>query len=183
MGRTQLFSFHIIKTFAASVCLSLWIGASPTIAQSGGPGGPGGGADCRFNGNNYGTIICNGGAGGNGGNSSSGSTSPGTLAPSARATRVVTFVLTNNAAYQQNVKFFSVNRVWPSDDRAYVLNTREPMRFRLDCEPGEKVCYGAFYSNGRGGWGAGQYGDQGCTACCAICRADREVTYHFRLGD
>ena len=133
-------------------------------STSGGQGGSGGAVKCDVTGVVYGTVNCFGGAGGTGGDarSDSGSTRPASpsdaLQPSDRAVRVITFELSNGAAYTQEVKFFSNRHVWPSDTTAFILNTRSPVRFRLGCEPGEKICFGAYYQGSSGGWGVGRYG-------------------------
>lgn len=180
-----------VLLFAAAIIIgqlgTAWL---PAAAQttSGGAGGSGGAGSAYVNGDNYGTIIVNGGGGGDGGSASSSqgrapSSGGGTLAPTSRSVRVINFVLTNRASFQVNLKFFSPSHVWPSDDRAYVLNTRSPTPFRLDCEPGERICFGAFYRNSDQTWGAGRYGERSCTNCCLICQSDREVVYNFALGD
>jgi hypothetical protein len=168
------------------ICSHLAAETRPAIAQtSGGSGGAGGAVNVYVYGNNTGTINAGGGSGGAGGNAAGnvGTTPGSTLAPSARAVRVVTFVITNRASYTQQLKFFSQRNVWPGSDRAYVLNTRAPTPFRLSCEPGERICYGAFYRNNSTSWGAGQYGEKSCASCCLVCQADREVVYSYSLGD
>jgi hypothetical protein len=91
--------------------------------------------------------------------------------------------MTNNAKYTLNVKFYSTSHVWPSDNQMYVLNTRSPVPFRLNCEAGERVCYRAAYKYGQNYWGVGLEGDRGCQNCCLTCAGDKEVVYNFNLTD
>jgi hypothetical protein len=157
---------------------------------SGGVGGSGGSAGVNIGGNNYGTIVVQGGSGGTGGSATSsqgGGSSPSqggsVLAPGERSARLINFVVTNRAAYAVNVKFFSDKHIWPPGDSSYLLKSRSPTPFRLPCESGEKICFGAFYNSGDKSWGAGRYGDKSCNNCCMMCSPAREVVFDFALND
>jgi len=166
------------------VCSYLAFHMSPAISQTGGAGGPGGNAGgVVIYGNNNGTIIVRGGSGGSGGNANS---TPGRiLAPSERPGRGVRFVLRNSSRYIAYVRFHSRAEewAWPGGNKSYVLNTRAPTAFRLRCNPGEKVCYGASTPSGARSWGVNEDGDGSCRGCCLTCEADREVSLTETLID
>ncbi len=86
---------------------------------------------------------------------------------------LATFNFTNNARYTVFLKFYSENRsyVWPGPSDHYTLSDNGEHPFTLACNIGEKICYGAGYSqDGTGNyWGVGFLGNQGCTACCLTC--------------
>lgn len=154
---------------------------------SGGQGGSGGAASIRIDGNNYGTVIVIGGDGGSGGKATvneqrSSANETAELAPEKRG-RAIKFVISSRASYIQYLKFFSETHVWPGRTRAYILDSRKPISFRLNCELGEKICFGAYDSSTKSGWGVGRYGDKGCENCCAVCKADRIIVRYINLAD
>jgi len=66
---------------------------------------------------------------------------------------------------------------WPGNGKVWVLDDSEFHTYRLACNPGEKICYGA----GRSGnykiyWGAGIDGRAGCTGCCMTCGGSYRYT-------
>lgn len=92
------------------------------------------------------------------------------------------------ARYKVDLSFFSQtnsNRAWPGDGKIFPLYDSEKHSFALDCQPGEKICWGAAERNNpdqgySGYWGAGIDGTKGCSNCCLRCGAD----YGLRtLGD
>jgi hypothetical protein len=59
---------------------------------------------------------------------------------------------------------------WPGGGKVYTIKDSQFHTFRITCNPGEKICYGA----GRGGnyakyWGTGISGRGGCSSCCMEC--------------
>ena len=82
-----------------------------------------------------------------------------------------TFRLMNNARYQIFLKFYSPTHVWPGASNHFTLADNGEHSFPLACDVGEKICYGAGYSQDGSGayWGVGFLGDQGCSQCCLIC--------------
>lgn len=66
--------------------------------------------------------------------------------------------------------------VWPSADTVFVFpNDDQQHYFDTECSQGERLCYGAWPSDGRGGgWGVGQNNSMTCTNCCTTC-ADKTV--------
>ena len=100
--------------------------------------------------------------------------------------QTATFNMTNNAKYTIYLKFFSQNRnwVWPGPSDHYTLSDNGEHSFTLNCNNGEKVCYGASYSQDGSGtyWGVGFTGNQGCTGCCLTC-ATNNPTHGWSLDD
>ena len=82
----------------------------------------------------------------------------------------VTFVITNSAQYQINVRIFAQSRPvsWPGQDKAFVLSDGDPHPLTIKCVRGEQVCYGAYYNTGKY-WGAGRDNSKGCKDCCLPC--------------
>jgi hypothetical protein len=80
----------------------------------------------------------------------------------------------SNYRYKVGVQFYSQTRkghVWPKHDEMWVLNDYATHTFRIGCERGEKICFGA-WSIGDGGktyWGVGDGNKYGCTTCCHTC--------------
>jgi hypothetical protein len=83
--------------------------------------------------------------------------------------------------YKVQIEFYSQdrNRAWPGGDRAYNLNDYDTHSFTLNCNSGEKICYGAWDANASSTyWGVGKNDRQGCQGCCYTCDGD---TYSVRL--
>ncbi len=86
------------------------------------------------------------------------------------------------AAYQNStssvvhLKFFSQDRnyYWPDVDKFWILSKDSQQSYSLNCNPGEKICWGAAARNvsGKGYsryWGVGLTGRTGCKDCCFHC--------------
>jgi hypothetical protein len=84
-----------------------------------------------------------------------------------------TFKLTNSAPYIVWVKLYSQSRhgwQWPSSKRHWILNDGKQHTLTAgNCQPGEKICYGASYENKKTHWGVGFDGKSACTRCCITC--------------
>jgi hypothetical protein len=146
--------------------------ATRATAQTAGAGGNGGAFVC----NNciiYGTPQ--GGGGGRGGDASG---KGGSTNQNETYSGLVVFELQNNAKYSINLKFYSSPRkhVWePGTNKHWLLNDSKLYEFKLNCVPGETVCYGASYEY-HGDWGVGLKGDRGCEKCCVVCAPRNENT-------
>jgi hypothetical protein len=82
----------------------------------------------------------------------------------------LTFWMASNHDYEISLEFSSSKtRVWPGNGRYYVLDDYEPHSFKLNCQRGEKVCYGAWETGGEVRWGMGFQRDRRCTSCCYTC--------------
>jgi hypothetical protein len=85
---------------------------------------------------------------------------------------VAVFEVTNTWKYTVHLNFHSRggHAIWPGNGKAYVLDDSRAHKVRLSCQPGEKICYGAWSASNRNTyWGVGPDGDQGCDNCCAVC--------------
>ena len=84
----------------------------------------------------------------------------------------ITFLIKSDYKYRVQVNFYSSdsNRTWPSSTRSYVIADSEVHVFSLDCDQGEKICYGAWPDGDpRTYWGVGHNGREGCKDCCYTC--------------
>lgn len=70
------------------------------------------------------------------------------------------------------VEFYSqsYSRAWPGGGRAYTLADSEYHEYKINCQKGEKICYGAWReNNSKSYWGVGANDHDGCTNCCMTC--------------
>ncbi len=92
---------------------------------------------------------------------------------SAQAQSEMTWRFQNDFKYKAQLRLFSADRrglVWPSSDRAYVLDDRLTHAIRISCLGGEKICYGAWVPDSRLHWGGGKDNTQHCEDCCFRCQ-------------
>ena len=95
-----------------------------------------------------------------------------------------TFRLTNNGRFSVMVKFFAQSRDWwwPGRTRHWDLDHSSAQAFRLNCQDGEKICYGASYTaDDQTHWGVGFQGDKACQGCCLTCGSN--VSHDWTLND
>lgn len=92
------------------------------------------------------------------------------MAPQAEADTLV-WRMKSDHQYIVYVKFFSqrYERAWPGGGESYVFDDSRTHTLRLECESGEKICFGAFTKHESSVWGIGKYGDEGCQKCCRTC--------------
>lgn len=86
--------------------------------------------------------------------------------------KTVTFVFSNRAKYIVEVRMFSQSRkvIWPGAKAAFDISDRRPHKIKIRCNVGEKICFGAYYSeSGEEYWGVGKHGREACEDCCGIC--------------
>jgi hypothetical protein len=89
----------------------------------------------------------------------------------ARAASLV-FNITNKDRYDMQVEFYSESRkhVWPGGNEVFILRHGRTQRFALNCNPGEKICYGSWRAIGDAiHWGAGRNDREHCDNCCFVC--------------
>lgn len=84
-----------------------------------------------------------------------------------------TWQIRSSYPYQAQIEFYSQDRrgiAWPGGGHAYDLNDSARHSFSLNCQPGERICYGAWVT-GRGSryWGVGPDNAHSCTDCCWTC--------------
>ncbi len=83
----------------------------------------------------------------------------------------ITFKVRCDYKYKVQIEFYSQDRniAWPGSDKTYVIADYETHEFPLKCHAGEKICYGAWASDGSPYWGSGLNDVHGCTNCCTAC--------------
>lgn len=87
----------------------------------------------------------------------------------------MTWKMRSSYDYQVQLEFYSQNRnvSWPGNNKAYSLKDSSVHGFTLNCQRGEKICYGAWPTGGgKTYWGVGANNAHTCTTCCAICGVD-----------
>jgi hypothetical protein len=85
--------------------------------------------------------------------------------------------ITSTYPYQVQIEFYSMDRkplAWPGSGKAFMLYDSKQHAFSLECNPGERICYGAWEvaSGGKTGsryWGVGQHNSHSCQGCCWTC--------------
>ncbi len=74
--------------------------------------------------------------------------------------------------YTIQLEFYSqnYNRSWPGGGRAYEISDYDNHTYVLNCQTGEKICYGA-WAKGKGStyWGVGANNRYSCKRCCYYC--------------
>jgi len=90
----------------------------------------------------------------------------------------------NNYGRQIEYKLYAWNRnwSWPGGNRVFVLPAnRRTYKTKIQCQRGEKVCYGAWQSsNRRVSWGVGYNARFNCNNCCFTCKGVETPTFIFR---
>ena len=74
--------------------------------------------------------------------------------------------------YQVQVAFYSEWRDWefPGAGHALNIDDSELRRYNVSCNPGEKICLGAWVKGDvTRYWGVGFNRQQACRACCFVC--------------
>lgn len=90
------------------------------------------------------------------------------------AAQNIVFPVRSDYPYRVQISFYSETRnwEWPGGGQAYDLNDAEVHSFNLNCQSGEKICYGAWVTgNAQKFWGVGYQRRQSCNACCYVCGA------------
>lgn len=84
--------------------------------------------------------------------------------------------------HRVQVAFYSEWRdwEWPGAGKAFDLNSDETYSWNLTCNPGEKICFGAWVTGDVGKyWGMGYNRGHACRQCCWVC-GDRVPTQVLR---
>jgi WD40 repeat protein len=86
----------------------------------------------------------------------------------------VEFTVANRTGSTVGVAFFdgtNRQRIDPPEGRIYLQDGNSERNYRIDCTPGQSVCYGA--SKREPGlspfWGTGRDGKENCKGCCLTC--------------
>jgi hypothetical protein len=88
------------------------------------------------------------------------------------AAQQVTFRVQSMYQYKVQIEFYSQNRqfAWPGGTRAYNLDDYAVHTYTLNCNRGERICYGAWVTGNQNKfWGVGLHGRQSCGNCCYRC--------------
>ncbi|MDI3561209.1 hypothetical protein [Bradyrhizobium sp. Arg816] len=97
---------------------------------------------------------------------------PAEAASSDFGPNVVVFALRSSYKFRIQASFYSQgrNHEWPGGGEAYALNDSQLHKYRLSCQPGEKICFGAWATGSASPyWGVGPDDKHGCEDCCATC--------------
>ncbi len=111
-----------------------------------------------------------------------GTTSPGATDSAGSGLAQLTFNFVNLRPASVDVQFYSLDRpgyVWPSGESVWTILHAGPSQTTLNCQVGERVCYGAWFRGNPGGpyWGTGFGGSMPCTNCCAVCGSGAAANY------
>ncbi|MBX9589575.1 MAG: hypothetical protein K2X43_09735 [Hyphomonadaceae bacterium] len=84
----------------------------------------------------------------------------------------MTWTVKSMYQYKVQIAFYSRerNHEWPGSGQAWDLNDYNNHTYTLNCQRGEKICFGAWVTgNASKYWGVGFGGKQGCSSCCFHC--------------
>lgn len=88
------------------------------------------------------------------------------------AAETFTWIVRSLYPYRVQLEFYSqdYDRAWPGGDNVYVLQDDKFHQYTLNCDYGEKICYGAWVDGDISTyWGSGYYGQEYCNSCCSTC--------------
>lgn len=90
----------------------------------------------------------------------------------------------NNYGRKIEYKLYSMRRqwTWPGGNGVFVLPAnRDTYKTKIQCQRGERVCYGAWQANNRNVfWGVGYNARYNCRDCCFTCNGVTTPTFVFR---
>jgi hypothetical protein len=82
----------------------------------------------------------------------------------------MSFYVVNDHRRAIALEFVGRDRAWPGGDKVYALDAGQKKSILIDCEEGERLCYGAWENgNDQVWWGIGPDRDKTCEHCCRIC--------------
>jgi hypothetical protein len=84
------------------------------------------------------------------------------------------WIVQNEQSEPVGIAFYSRNRKkdWPGNGRAFSLSDHRTYTYDMDCNPGERVCLGAWSLKSSKQWGVGRGDKQSCSDCCYYCIAN-----------
>src|ERR1041385_3444469 len=102
------------------------------------------------------------------------SAAPAAPAPTAMASpNQAIFRIKSTHPNTVDIAYYSQTRrgwTWPAADKHWVIRDSEWHTHTLNCNIGEKICYGAWLANRTSTyWGSGFKGVQACSNCCITC--------------
>jgi len=89
-----------------------------------------------------------------------------------RTVSELTFLVESRYAFKMQIEFYSQDRkvAWPGNGQAFNINDYKTHVYKLSCNSGEKICYGAWPTgSGSKYWGKGFDDRHSCDNCCARC--------------
>lgn len=89
-----------------------------------------------------------------------------------RTVRELTFLVESKYAYKMQIEFYSQDRkvAWPGNGQAFNIDDYRTHVYKLSCNSGETICYGAWPTgSGSKYWGKGFNDRHSCENCCARC--------------
>lgn len=82
------------------------------------------------------------------------------------------FVFQNEHDKAVAIELHGKDQVWPGGDKVYLLDAGSIKEVTVSCNPGEKICYGAWIAgNDSIPFGVGPDNNRSCSNCCYICVA------------
>ena len=84
----------------------------------------------------------------------------------------MSFYIDNQQNYDVAVELYGERpgRVWPGNDKVYLIEKGYRKSVPVTCDAGERICYGAWrVGNDRVFFGSGPDNAYRCTDCCFIC--------------
>ena len=84
----------------------------------------------------------------------------------------MSFYMKNQTTRPVVVELYGQDRrtIWPGGDQVYYLDKGEKKSVPIECNPGERICWGAWrYGNDRWSWGTGPDNARACDDCCSVC--------------
>lgn len=94
----------------------------------------------------------------------------------------VTFVMSSSSIYAVGVIFYSQadsSRTWPKNGQVVNLDDNEKHAYKIRCEVGELICFGAFWDNFKRDWGVGKDNKKKCEKCCLTCAPEEQKVWHY----
>lgn len=88
----------------------------------------------------------------------------------------LTFQFRSNHQYSVAIEFTSQDRnhQWPGNGKAYKIADYKVHSYKLSCQNGETICYGAWLEgDSTQYWGVGMDNENYCTDCCYVCDGSR----------
>jgi hypothetical protein len=95
---------------------------------------------------------------------------PAAVTPAAAES--ITFRVQSKHPNIVDVEFYSRTRnvVWPGSNKVYSIRDDARHAYKLNCNPGERICYSAWVRGNQSVyWGQGFGGKNACRNCCYTC--------------
>lgn len=100
------------------------------------------------------------------------------LVTGSAATDTIQFKFRSNHEYSVGLEFTSQDRnhQWPGNGKAYKIDDYEIHTYKLSCQRGETICYGAWLEgDSTQYWGVGMDNENHCSDCCYVCGGNTKI--------